>query len=294
MLRESAHACEPTHSAHIPSAGGQLGGGCPGGSEDQAGRTRAALMGAGASAETRVALASASAALRVVRQKAVGLTSDDQASVMDKVIHQQRMELQQLRQEKAALEQRSSQQASLRASGDAPPSATEKTPVGGSSGVAPGRAGDGWDTGAQTVTLDWRGLRVEKVLQRVRSPRKAAAWCAIVVLGLALFVRMQRRIDQVGSMDATQFDLSVEHSEMEKLLNQLMKDKALLLKDRRNASSAESGRAGRASAVGTGGGAEDSKGATRKRAMERHLKTLQGLLQGMHRRHLQASNGLCL
>ena len=27
-----------------------------------------------------------------------------------------------------------------------------------------------------------------------RSPRKAAAWCAIVVLGVALFVRMQRRI----------------------------------------------------------------------------------------------------
>ena len=195
MLRESTHACEPTHSAHIPSAGGQLGGGCPGGSEDQAGRTRAALRGAGASAETRVALASASAALRVVRQKAVGLTSDDQASVMDKVIHQQRMELQQLRQEKAALEQRSSQQASLRDRGDAAPScATEKTSVGDSSGVALGRAGDSWDAGAQTVTLDWRGLRVDKVLQRVRSPRKAAAWCAIVVLGVALFVRMQRRI----------------------------------------------------------------------------------------------------
>ena len=291
MLRESTHSCEPTHSADVPSAGGQLGGGCPGESEDQAGTTRAALMGAGASAETRVALASASAALRVVRQKAVGLTSDDQASVMDKVIHQQRMELQQLRQEKAALEQRSSQQASLRDRGDAAPScATEKTSVGDSSGVALGRAGDSWDAGAQTATLDWRGLRVDKVLQRVRSPRKAAAWCAIVVLGVALFVRMQRRIDQVGSMDATQFDLSVEHSEMEKLLNQLMKDKALLLKDKRNASSAESGRAARAGAVGTGGGADDSKSARRKQAMERHLKTLRGLLQGMHRRHLQASD----
>ena len=54
------------------------------------------LQAALANPATSLALASAAAALREARQQASGLSSDDQASVFDKVMHQQPRELEQL------------------------------------------------------------------------------------------------------------------------------------------------------------------------------------------------------
>jgi len=47
------------------------------------------------------------------------------------------------------------------------------------------------------------GLDVEAMVKRVRNPKRVAGIVCIVVLSLALFIRMQRRMDQVGTMDAT-------------------------------------------------------------------------------------------
>ena len=74
------------------------------------------------------------------------------------------------------------------------------------------------------------GLDVEGMVKRVRNPKRVAGIVCIVVLSLALFIRMQRRMDLVGTMDATKFDLQVEHTQLEKLIGDLLKDKALLAK----------------------------------------------------------------
>lgn len=266
------------------------------------GRESAALEAAGgmhkalANPETWQALASASAALREVRSKASGLTSDDQASVFDKVIHQQRMQLEQLRLEKAAFEQeraefRSKVSASVAPLAPGGHASDGPTVAGGLD--APGglisRVGTGM--GGRVVSLlpelhqQVRELDVEKMVKKIRHPKRAAALCCIVLFCLALFVRTQRQMDQVGTMDAMQFDLQIEHSQMEKLVSDLMKDKALLAKERRGAK-------GIASSGGSNlNGTQTDKDAKRKRAMERHLVTVQRLLEGMHRRHLEAQHG---
>jgi hypothetical protein len=241
-----------------------------------------------ANPETSQALASASAALREVRSKASGLTSDDQASVFDKVIHQQRMQLEQLRLEKAAFER---ERAEFRSKAERAPLASSGEAVGGtglgdSSGGLISRVGAG-SGGAGGLLPDLQRqvmeMDVEKMIKKIRNPKRVAVMCCIVVFCLALFVRTQRRMDQVGTMDATQFDLQVEHSEMEKLVGDLMKDKALLAKERRGSA----GAAGMSNVNGT----QADKKAKRKRAMEKHLATVQRLLEGMHRRHLEAQHG---
>ena len=169
-----------------------------------------------ANPETSQALASASAALREVRSKASGLTSDDQASVFDKVIHQQRMQLEQLRLEKAAFEKERAEfkskvaMAPLASGGEA----------GGREHDAPegliSRVGAGVGAGAGRLLPELqrqvREIDVEKMVKKIRNPKRVAAMCCIVFFCLALFVRTQRRMDQVGSMDATQLDLQIEHS----------------------------------------------------------------------------------
>jgi hypothetical protein len=57
--------------------------------------------------------------------------------------------------------------------------------------------------------------------------------CAQVVVAL----RMQRSLDRSVSADAEGWDLRVERSEMEKLVGDLMRDRALLVKSKRDGNS---------------------------------------------------------
>ncbi|EKX36668.1 hypothetical protein GUITHDRAFT_117093 [Guillardia theta CCMP2712] len=199
------------------------------------------------------AMAMAAAALKDVGRKSAGLHSDEEASIYDKVIHMQRRQLEELRREKMSFEkEKASMQTQLRHLQTS--KEPQQAPTASAAAPRTAEAGGGEDDG-------------EVFHVRLRNPRRIAAVTFILVASFALFVRMQRKIDRSGAMDDATWTMEVQHAERKdaKLVGDLMRDKALLVKEKRNGTST-----------------------TSSKSMKRHLATVQRILEGMHKRHVNA------
>mmetsp|Transcript_15565 Transcript_15565/g.37607 ORF Transcript_15565/g.37607 Transcript_15565/m.37607 type:complete len:381 (-) Transcript_15565:59-1201(-) len=201
------------------------------------------------------AAAAAASALRQVRlNMGPALRSDDQASATDKVIHQQRMQLIALKKERMAFEQeREDMHAQVKL--------LQADEAGG------GVPASGVESPAVPFSGARRSEQARELIARIQKvpPRRFIGLIAIFVAVILVAFRMQRSLDRSATADSVGWDLRVERHEMEKLVASLMRDKALLVKGKRG-----------------GNSTAPSKN------MERHLETVQKMLNSMHERHLQS------
>lgn len=129
---------------------------------------------------------------------------------------------------------------------------------GGSAGPLPGISG---------------GKPAEKSLfAGMRNGRGFVGVGLLLVVALLLVLRMQRSLDGAPSVDDS-WDVQVERAEMEKLVGDLLRDKALLVKDKRG--------------VGGVGSKGNSTAVSREKAMDRHLATVQRMLGKVQQKQKQ-------
>mmetsp|Transcript_34589 Transcript_34589/g.53989 ORF Transcript_34589/g.53989 Transcript_34589/m.53989 type:complete len:257 (+) Transcript_34589:685-1455(+) len=198
------------------------------------------------------AVASAASALREVRAQASGLHSDDQASVFDKVIHMQRQQLAQLQKEKAQFAQeREEYQSKIRQ-------------------VEMRRGSEKATNGPSDPPAAQRSGKDETFLT-FKFTKRQAGILAIIVVVLAMALRTQRTLNK-AERGIQSWDIQVERNQMEKLITDLMRDKALLVKEKRDGVN----------------GTKSGRWHDRQRSMDRHLATVQKILGGMHQKHVNA------
>jgi len=189
----------------------------------------------------------------------------EEATMQDKVILQQRMQLEQLKRDKAAAEQEQqrlrTQVAMLQRSS---PKAAASLPHSVSSTREAHADCDGFDGDSTLQPFLPKGLRsLRAKATGAVGQRRSIALVVMLVGTLALVLRMLTRVDAEDLPD-TEWDLEIDHSEMQRLVAALTADKARV-----------------AGGVALSGGGNSSS------ALDRDLATLKTILNDLHRKSMK-------
>jgi hypothetical protein len=187
----------------------------------------------------------------------------EEATMQDKVILQQRVQLEQLRRDKAAAE---AEQERLR---------TEVAMLQRSSSSKAAFPHSQSGPAEREAHANCNGLEstlqpfLQKGLRSLRAPgavgqRRSIAMVVLLVGTLALMFRMLTRVDAENLPD-TEWDLEIDHSEMQRLVAALTRDKASV-------------------AVG---GTPSSGGGNSSSALDRDLATVKTILNDLHRKSMK-------